>query len=218
MRTWSLERAVVGFFAGAAVAIQGLLDAGRQVREGFQDPFAALQDSEAHPIPGCPAPRECREHGCAETCSEALEADGRFGDSEWDIAEPLDMHPDAVYAREYVRQAREREKSSVAASAGVTDSGEEVDASPKRPSSPRLQTSAPAADEPPLGDRLLPVGGEGAAADSHIPSSAAAAHLTHQKSEFCWCGEWVSAEGTEAAVLRACEDFRRLHAHRREVS
>jgi hypothetical protein len=36
----------------------------------------------------------------------------------------------------------------------------------------------------------------------------------HQKSEGCWCGAHISAEGDEKSVLFVCSDFRFQHAHR----
>src|SRR5438309_1645355 len=72
MHTWSLERAVVGFLSGAAVFVQGVIDA--------VSPPNFQPVGDAHPIPGCPRPVECRTHGCAGDCSESLEAEAQPAD------------------------------------------------------------------------------------------------------------------------------------------
>jgi hypothetical protein len=36
--------------------------------------------------------------------------------------------------------------------------------------------------------------------------------VTHQKSESCHCGAWISVEGDEGTVLASCEAFRFIHS------
>ncbi len=59
-----------------------------------------------------------------------------------------------------------------------------------------------------------PAAGSGVGA----PLPAPTPDTMHQKSEGCWCGDSLSCEGSETAVLDACSDFRRLHRHRRPTN
>jgi hypothetical protein len=286
MRTWSIERAIVGLGAGAAVAVQGLLESLWPARTPGEVAADALAEREAeeevaeagytsglgsfsvriepgpHPwTPGRDVFLGPKTEPHADGC--ILSADHRGLCCVPD--EPPLTDDELVALRGLIDEHYPKYFAGAAASLADGGSSSEGVSSPNAPSSVR-EDKQPVS--PPGGGVLRPVdpqhsaspspqdagtlagdspGAERVPAPGH-PNSETVAHsparhsptagaptcppavghssdgdcfdhcdghsTTHQKWEHCWCGEHLNAEGTEAAVLLACLNFRSYHAHR----